>query len=154
MPKRVTLLSAPRILNAPVRCKFSAFRTILPPVSSPRYADGVTGVCSTVPAPTARARRVFSNVISTASLFFAKLRVRQLPREHPAQWPTLDGIDLVPLLGSEWSVYWGNAAKIIEAESELIRETHRQGMRFSNMSTFLGEPQFEPRSGECLAFVV
>lgn len=53
---------------------------------------------------------------------------RHLAREYPAQWPTLDGIDLVLLLGSEWSVYWGNAVKSVEAESELIRETNRRGI--------------------------
>ncbi len=53
---------------------------------------------------------------------------RHLPREYPAQWPTLDGIDLVLLLGSEWSVYWGDMSKSVQAESELIGETHRRGI--------------------------
>lgn len=53
---------------------------------------------------------------------------KHLPREYPAQWPSLDGVDLVLLLGSEWSVYWGDASKSVEAESELIRHSHRRGI--------------------------
>jgi len=53
---------------------------------------------------------------------------RHLPREYPAQWPTLDGIDLVLLLGSEWSVYAVDNTKSVEAERGLIGETHRRGI--------------------------
>ena len=53
---------------------------------------------------------------------------KHLPREYSGQWPTLDGVDLVLLLGSEWSVYWGDNSKSVEAERELIRETHRRGI--------------------------
>ena len=53
---------------------------------------------------------------------------RHLQREYPTQWPTLDGVDLVVLLGSEWSVYWDDNHKSVAAESELIRETHRRGI--------------------------
>lgn len=47
-------------------------------------------------------------------------------REHPDQWPSLDGADLVVLLGSWWSVYWPDIAKNVKAECELILETHRR----------------------------
>ena len=32
-------------------------------------------------------------------------------REHPDQWPSLDGADLVVLLGSWWSAYWPDIEK-------------------------------------------
>ena len=43
-------------------------------------------------------------------------------------WPSLDGADLVVLLGSWWSAYWPNVAKSVHAECELILETHRRGI--------------------------
>lgn len=46
-------------------------------------------------------------------------------REHPSEWAPLDGIDLVVLLGSEWSVYWPKVVDQVGAELALIRETHR-----------------------------
>ena len=49
-------------------------------------------------------------------------------REYPHEWPSLDGIDLVLYLGSNWSVYWDNVAKSVAAESEVIREGHRRGI--------------------------
>jgi GMP synthase-like glutamine amidotransferase len=49
-------------------------------------------------------------------------------REYPHEWPSLDGIDLVLYLGSNWSVYWDNVAKNVAAESEVIREGHRRGI--------------------------
>lgn len=49
-------------------------------------------------------------------------------REHPDQWPSLDGTDLVVLLGSWWSVYWPNIEKNVRAECEMILEAHRRGI--------------------------
>ncbi len=49
-------------------------------------------------------------------------------REHPDQWPSLDGADLVVLLGSWWSAYWPDIEKNVRAECELILETHRRGI--------------------------
>ncbi|MEY3817083.1 MAG: hypothetical protein RI966_1060, partial [Actinomycetota bacterium] len=49
-------------------------------------------------------------------------------RENPDLWPSLDGADLVLLLGSWWSVYWPDIAKSVRAECELIQETHRRGI--------------------------
>lgn len=49
-------------------------------------------------------------------------------RENPDLWPSLDGADLVVLLGSWWSVYWPDVAKNVQAECELILETHRRGI--------------------------
>ena len=48
-------------------------------------------------------------------------------REYPNEWPTIDGIDLVVHLGSNWSVYWDDVSRNVAAESELIREAHRRG---------------------------
>ncbi len=45
-------------------------------------------------------------------------------REWPGEWPTLDAIDLVVLLGSEWSVYWPEVAESVQAEADLIRAAH------------------------------
>lgn len=49
-------------------------------------------------------------------------------REHPAEWPQLDGRDLVLLLGSEWSVYWPEVAHNVAAESAVIHEAVRRGV--------------------------
>lgn len=48
-------------------------------------------------------------------------------REHPSEWPALEGFDLVLLLGSEWSVYWPQVAAEVAAETALIRATHERG---------------------------
>ncbi len=47
-------------------------------------------------------------------------------RERPGDWPTLDGFDLVLLLGSEWSVYWPQVANEVAAEAALIRAAHER----------------------------
>lgn len=47
-------------------------------------------------------------------------------RERPAEWTSLDGIDLVLSAGSEWSVYWPQIADEVAAELDLIREAQRQ----------------------------
>jgi GMP synthase-like glutamine amidotransferase len=44
-------------------------------------------------------------------------------REHPAEWPALDGVDLVLTLGSEWHAYEPGTAELVEAEGALVRET-------------------------------
>jgi len=49
-------------------------------------------------------------------------------REHPQEWPDLDGHDLVLLLGSEWSVYWPHVADNVAAEAALIRAAHERGV--------------------------
>ena len=49
-------------------------------------------------------------------------------RERPGEWPSLNGHDLVLLLGSEWSVYWPHVADEVAAETALVRETHRRGI--------------------------
>jgi GMP synthase-like glutamine amidotransferase len=49
-------------------------------------------------------------------------------RERPAEWPDLDGHDLVLLLGSEWSVYWPDVAASVAAEAALIKEAQHRGV--------------------------
>jgi GMP synthase-like glutamine amidotransferase len=49
-------------------------------------------------------------------------------REHPYEWPKLEGFDLVLLLGSEWSVYWEAVSSSVEAESALIRSARDRGV--------------------------
>jgi GMP synthase-like glutamine amidotransferase len=49
-------------------------------------------------------------------------------REHPGDWPDLDGHDLVLLLGSEWSVYWPEVADKVQAEVALLHEAERRGI--------------------------
>jgi GMP synthase-like glutamine amidotransferase len=56
-----------------------------------------------------------------------RLRVRgyaltEAHREHPDEWPELDGFDLVLTLGSEWNVYRPELAALVEAEASLVRE--------------------------------
>ena len=43
-------------------------------------------------------------------------------REQHAQWPTLDGFDLVVALGSGWSTYWDHVAEPVQAEQSLLNE--------------------------------
>ncbi|MCU1400404.1 MAG: putative amino transferase [Acidimicrobiales bacterium] len=49
-------------------------------------------------------------------------------RERPQEWASLDGVDQVVLLGSEWSVYWNDVADNVAAELELIRTAHGRGV--------------------------
>ncbi|MFM8958239.1 MAG: hypothetical protein ACKOJH_12655, partial [Actinomycetota bacterium] len=42
-------------------------------------------------------------------------------REYPREWKTLAGIDVLLLLGSEWSVYWESHKKEVAAEVDLVR---------------------------------
>ena len=49
-------------------------------------------------------------------------------REHPSDWPDLEGHDLVLLLGSEWSVYWEDVAASVTAECELVKKAVEQGI--------------------------
>jgi GMP synthase-like glutamine amidotransferase len=48
-------------------------------------------------------------------------------REHPDQWPSLAGHDLVVLLGSDWSVFWPDVAPNVAAETALVRSAHESG---------------------------
>jgi len=45
-------------------------------------------------------------------------------REAPGEWPSLDGVELLLHLGSEWSVYWPHVAGAVAAEAELLRTAH------------------------------
>lgn len=49
-------------------------------------------------------------------------------RERPQEWPGLEGVDLVLLLGSDWSVYWESVAPSVEAESSLVRNACNRGV--------------------------
>ena len=49
-------------------------------------------------------------------------------RERPDEWPSLDGHDLVLMLGSEWSVYWPQVADSVASEAALIRDAQARGM--------------------------
>src|SRR4051794_30527976 len=49
-------------------------------------------------------------------------------REHPGDWPTLDGHELIVLLGSEWSVYWPQIADQVEAEVALLQDAAHRGV--------------------------
>ena len=49
-------------------------------------------------------------------------------RERPAEWPTLEGVEQLLLLGSEWSVYWSQVRSEVAAECALVRSAHSQGI--------------------------
>jgi GMP synthase-like glutamine amidotransferase len=49
-------------------------------------------------------------------------------REYPREWKSLAGIDLLLLLGSEWSVYWESNAKEVAAEADLVRTAYGRGV--------------------------
>jgi GMP synthase-like glutamine amidotransferase len=52
----------------------------------------------------------------------------EVDRQYPAEWPSLAGIDLLLHLGSDWSVYWDDVARNVEAESALMNEAQRRGV--------------------------
>ena len=54
--------------------------------------------------------------------------LRHCTRELSAEWPSLDGVDLVMPLGSIWSVYWDDVAKPVGRELALLREAYRRGI--------------------------
>lgn len=49
-------------------------------------------------------------------------------REHPGDWSSLDGHELVLLLGSEWSVYWPEVVSQVSAEVAVLQEAARRGI--------------------------
>ncbi len=49
-------------------------------------------------------------------------------REHPADWPALDGVELVLTLGSEWNVYDPATAGLVEAEAAFVRDVVARGV--------------------------
>jgi GMP synthase-like glutamine amidotransferase len=49
-------------------------------------------------------------------------------REDPGSWPALEGLDLVLLLGSDWSVYWDHVAPSVAAEVALVQRAHAAGV--------------------------
>lgn len=49
-------------------------------------------------------------------------------REQPSAWPSLDDVDLVLPLGSDWSVYWDHVQSSVLAEAELLRAAHIRGI--------------------------
>lgn len=49
-------------------------------------------------------------------------------RERHADWPALDGVDLVLSLGSDWSVYWPHVATEAAAEAGLLRDAQQRGV--------------------------
>jgi GMP synthase-like glutamine amidotransferase len=49
-------------------------------------------------------------------------------REYPAEWPSLAGVDLLVHMGSDWSVYWNDIARNVEAESALMNDAQRRGV--------------------------
>ena len=49
-------------------------------------------------------------------------------REYPREWKTLAGVDLIVLLGSEWSVYWEKNEKEVAAEVDLVHNAMKRGV--------------------------
>lgn len=49
-------------------------------------------------------------------------------REYPREWRSLAGIDLLLLLGSDWSVYWESNAKEVAAEVDLVTTAMHRGV--------------------------
>ena len=65
-PSDASLFIAPRILNAPVRCRLSALSTIGRPNRSDSATDDTTGVCLATAPATSRAASMSASV--TASI--------------------------------------------------------------------------------------
>jgi len=78
-------------------------------------------------------------------------------RESPFDWPSLEGIDLVMVLGSEWSVYWNQVADKVAAELVLLKSAHARQIPIygicygaQSIAAALGgtvEPASEPEIG-------
>ena len=49
-------------------------------------------------------------------------------REYPREWKSLAGVDLLLLLGSEWSVYWEGNEKEVAAEADLVTTAMQRGV--------------------------
>jgi GMP synthase-like glutamine amidotransferase len=54
-------------------------------------------------------------------------RLELVLREGRLDWPSLDGIDLVLVLGSDWSVYGEPNRTEVDGEVALVREAHERG---------------------------
>jgi GMP synthase-like glutamine amidotransferase len=52
----------------------------------------------------------------------------QNEREYPREWKSLAGVDLLLLLGSEWSVYWEGNEKEVAAEADLVTTAMQRGV--------------------------
>lgn len=61
-------------------------------------------------------------------LEFHGFALTAVAREEPGQWPSLSGIDVALLLGSDWSVNGDSVARQVRAEQDLVRECHRRGV--------------------------
>ena len=76
---------------------------------------------------------VIANAVDADPGFVGQhLRVRgysftECHRERTVEWPALEGVDLVLLLGSEWSVYWPEVAGSVRAEAALVQSAHSRG---------------------------
>ena len=49
-------------------------------------------------------------------------------REHDAPWPSADVVDLVVVLGSEWSVYWDTVEEPVERECSFVADAVEGGV--------------------------
>jgi GMP synthase-like glutamine amidotransferase len=49
-------------------------------------------------------------------------------REYPREWRTLAGVDMIVMLGSEWSVCWESNTKEVAAEVDLVRTATQRGV--------------------------
>ena len=67
-PRAASLATAPRILNAPVRCRFSAFSTTGPPAAASTVAEVTSGVRRTSARPASRAAAIRSPVGSSPTV--------------------------------------------------------------------------------------
>jgi GMP synthase-like glutamine amidotransferase len=63
-----------------------------------------------------------------AALADRGMRLVPLAREQPGDWPGLDGVELLVVLGSAWSVYWDSVRDIVDAESAYVAAAHRIGV--------------------------
>ncbi len=77
---------------------------------------------------------VFANVDDDDAGFVAERLINRgfaistVYRESLQTAASLDGIDVVVSLGSEWSVYWPSVGQSVAAEAQLIRNAHDAGI--------------------------
>ena len=96
-PRSASLARAPRILNEPVRWRFSAFSTTSPPQRSDSHVDVTTGVALTIPAPAAAARAMSASDGSSGGGGVVTAPASQSVRPCPVAAPRRAGSGLTRL---------------------------------------------------------
>src|SRR5581483_8030970 len=97
-PSPVSLLTAPRILNEPVRCRFSAFSHTLVPAMRESVSEPCTGVTRARPASRSRAASISASVGAVAVANSEHLLQDLTNRRQRVELPGLHVVEKAPQL--------------------------------------------------------